>query len=368
MDLGAVAPQVVDPTHPDLIASQFDQIAQQQAAAGQQQPAPVVQQQQQPAPLDPYQQGQFDPRSGVSTPDPAAAPVSPAAAAGQGDVRTTADLAAVFSTPGQDPLTEDAFFGAVTHRIGEVDVPLKDIVDGFIAIPDAKQAIEERAGLQSIFDSKTAQQNETHHTAMSHVAQVHERLQRQLDQYDSPAAMNALLESDPTAYQDRVKQNTARRVELETAEREMQAEHAAQQKRTQGEQDEWLTREAQALSRVFPEYNNPATSVAVQGKLSAYARKMGFSDAELAGVKDHRFIQILRDAEGGSALRAKGRAAIKLATDTRLSAPAPKQAARGELPGAQEQGNMGRATAMQNLRTQQTTAAAADVFNQLLKR
>ena len=79
---------------------------------------------------------------------------------------------------------------------------------------------------------------------------------------------------------------------------------AAESERLKGEQAQEQAREratlasqeAEKLLEALPEWKDPATAKAETEKLRAYGQTIGFSDAELDDVLDHRAVRVLRDA------------------------------------------------------------------------
>jgi len=62
--------------------------------------------------------------------------------------------------------------------------------------------------------------------------------------------------------------------------------------------------EKQVMLNKHPEWRDPTALKGAQEKMLSYARSVGFTDAELSQVYDHRFMAILHDAASQAALQA----------------------------------------------------------------
>ena len=105
-----------------------------------------------------------------------------------------------------------------------------------------------------------------------------------------------LLNEDPIEY---VKQNAihqARRERLAAVESEQrrvaELNAADQQRALQGH----LVEEERRLNSAIPEWTDAKRAKADKDEIAEYARSLGFSDAELSGIYDHRAVIALREA------------------------------------------------------------------------
>jgi hypothetical protein len=90
---------------------------------------------------------------------------------------------------------------------------------------------------------------------------------------------------------------------------QMQQQHEAQQ--AQALQQQSLSQERQKLLDAVPEWRDNATFSKDREQISQYARNLGFQDAELNQIFDHRYMRILHDAARYQALQATKPAALK---------------------------------------------------------
>lgn len=79
---------------------------------------------------------------------------------------------------------------------------------------------------------------------------------------------------------------------------------AEQKKALEAEADKYQAEQRGKLLEIVPEWKDPEKLSAGLRELTAEARKIGFSDAELASVHDHRLLLVLKDAVAYRKLKA----------------------------------------------------------------
>jgi hypothetical protein len=72
-----------------------------------------------------------------------------------------------------------------------------------------------------------------------------------------------------------------------------------------------IAQERERLVQVVPEWQDPKAFTEAQGKMVNYARSLGFKDAELNQIYDHRYMRILHDAARYQELQAAKPQALK---------------------------------------------------------
>lgn len=273
-------------------------------------------------------------------------------------IHTSDQLAAVFD--GVDDA--DDLFQSITHTVGDRSFTLAEAIDGFIKQPNAEEWETRRSELEVEFTHKAQNLNVTHEAAMKQMASVTTSLRSMLDQDSSPGDMDALLSSDPVAYQAQQLKNQSRKLALANAESETKRLEDTATRERQATVQSFQAEQTRLLQAKFPEWFDPIQGPQVKLKLEAYARTKGFTDSDMSNIEDHRMFLVLKDAALGAELRSKGAQAIKEARDKKLPAPSSKQAARGEIPGKGEKGIQSRAASMQRLQQSGSLEDAAAVF------
>jgi hypothetical protein len=89
---------------------------------------------------------------------------------------------------------------------------------------------------------------------------------------------------------------------LEAESGRLNAERSQEEAR---ERETLASREAEALLAALPEWKDPAIAKAETAALREYGQSIGFTDAELDDVLDHRAVRVLRDAMAYRDLKAK---------------------------------------------------------------
>lgn len=90
---------------------------------------------------------------------------------------------------------------------------------------------------------------------------------------------------------------------------QQQANYEAQQQLQVTQQN--LAQEREKLYSAVPEWRDPAAFEKDRGQIAQYARNLGFQDAELNQIFDHRYMRILHDATRYQALQAANPEVLK---------------------------------------------------------
>ena len=173
----------------------------------------------------------------------------------------------------------------------DVEVTLDELQQGYSRTQDytrKTQALaQERKAAQAEFEQVRQERQQ--------YAQLLGALQQQLAQAEEiPVKMDALYESDPIEW---VRQ---RELQRERQERK-QAINAEQQRLAQIQQAEqqqamkqYLESQKDALLNVVPQLRDPKVASQEKGRWVEAGKSIGFSEQELNGVTDHRFLLALK--------------------------------------------------------------------------
>ena len=174
----------------------------------------------------------------------------------------------------------------------EIEVTLDDLIKGYQREADYTKKTQTLAEQRKQVEAER---------------QVIEQAKLQRDQYQERLAMiesayrnaapqenlEALKETDPIGYAFKVAEQTQREKQLQA----IQLERARIAQQQQAEQSQSLNShlavEAQKLAEAIPEYADEQKSVQVKKDIRDYARKIGWSDEELASVYDSRAVLTL---------------------------------------------------------------------------
>lgn len=155
-------------------------------------------------------------------------------------------------------------------------------------LAEQRQALEREA--QAIQESK--QLRDAYAQRLQMVEQMLTQQQPQLD-YE---ALEDLKVNDPIGYSVRVAEITQQREQLKAI--QLERERIAEQQQAEYAQQiqNYVAQEAQKLAEILPEYTDPDKGEVLRKNLKSYAKELGFTDAELANVRDSRHVMALYKA------------------------------------------------------------------------
>lgn len=174
----------------------------------------------------------------------------------------------------------------------EIEVTLDDLIKGYQREADytkktqtlAEQRKQVEAERQVIEQAKTQRDQYQERLAM---------IESALKTHAPQENLEALKETDPIGYAVKVAEQTQREKQLQAV--QMERARIAQQQQAEQTQNlnSHLAAEAQKLAAAIPEYADEQKSVQVKKDIRDYARKIGWSDEELASVYDSRAVLTL---------------------------------------------------------------------------
>lgn len=220
---------------------------------------------------------------------------------------------------------------AVTVKVDgvETQVPLEQVIKSYqleghvnnksIEVSNQRQALEQ----ERVQWQQATQQALHQHQAMGNMA-------LQLLNHDfSKVDWNGLRQNNPAEF-------AALQAEFGQRQQQLQAflsqvDQARQQEAVQQQQAQQqnLAQERDRLYQAIPEWRDPAAFNKARDQISQYARNLGFQDAELDQIFDHRYMRILHDAARYQALQAATPQALKQV----------RQAPPAAAPGSRTQAN-----------------------------
>jgi hypothetical protein len=144
---------------------------------------------------------------------------------------------------------------------------------------------------------------------------------------NQPRVDQSLRHSNPAEWSAQMLQHQQwaeqrRAVEAETG--RLSAERLMEEAR---ERETIASREAEALLAALPGWKDPATAKAETAALREYGHSIGFTDAELDDVLDHRAVRVLRDAMAYRDLKAKTGKVRSAVESTKVAKPGAASAA-----------------------------------------
>ena len=170
----------------------------------------------------------------------------------------------------------------------EVQVTLDEALKGYSREQDYTRKTQALAEESKAEKAAIAAARDEYLSKLQAVEQIITANQPRVDQslrHTNPAEWSAqMLQHQQWAEQRRA-------VEAETG--RLNAERSQEEAR---ERETIAAREAEALLAVLPGWKDPATAKAETAALREYGHSIGYTDAELDDVLDHRAVRVLRDA------------------------------------------------------------------------
>jgi hypothetical protein len=155
----------------------------------------------------------------------------------------------------------------------------------------SQQVSEQRKAL----DAEAAAINEAKQLRNEY-AQRLEAMQQMLKAQQPEDDLDYLQENDPIGYAVKVADMTRREKQMQAIEYERQR-IAQQQHAEQSEhQRRQVAAEAEKVTELIPDYSDAKKGAALRQELRAYAKSIGYTDAEIGAVYDARTVKALYDA------------------------------------------------------------------------
>jgi hypothetical protein len=195
----------------------------------------------------------------------------------------------------------------VTVKIDGVEkaVPLAEVIKSYqleghvnnksIEVSNQKQALEQERTQWR----QATQQALSQHQAMGNLAL--QMLNHDFGKVD----WNTLRQNNPAEFAALNAEFQQRQGQIQQFLGQVQQHQAAAQAEQQQLMQQNLAAERERLHAAVPEWRNPAAFERDRQQISQYARNLGFQDAELNQIFDHRYMLILRDAARYQDLQAK---------------------------------------------------------------
>jgi hypothetical protein len=253
----------------------------------------------------------------------------------------------------------------VTAKIDgkETQVPLSDVLKSYQLEGHVNNKSIELSNQKTKFETEQAQWRQAQeqvyrqHQAMGNLAL------QMLNQEFQNVDWNSLRVNNPGEYAALYTQYQQRGTQIQqylaAVDQAAQQEAQQQQQRQQEAMNQAIAGEREKLYNALPEWRNEATFKQDRDAMSQYARSLGFQDAELSQIFDHRYMRVLHDAARYQALQAAKPQALK---QVRQAPPMAKPGSRVDSnpSAAKRQQVMDRLS--RNPRDQDAQAAAFDFF------
>lgn len=150
--------------------------------------------------------------------------------------------------------------------------------------------------------------------------------QQQLNYEFQQVDWNALRQSDPARYAALYTDFQARQAQIQGYLGQLQQQQSAAEQSRQAEQAKLQQAEQALMLEKHPEWKDRAVFSTAQKSMIEYAKSLGYTDAELSQVVDHRIMSVLHDAASFRALQAAKPETLKRVREApRVAQPGTRQ-------------------------------------------
>jgi hypothetical protein len=213
----------------------------------------------------------------------------------------------------------------VTAKIDgkETQVPLSDVIKSYQLEGHVNNKSIELSNQKAAHDRQIAEWRAATQTALNQHQQMGQLALQMLNHDFAKVDWNALRQNNPAEFAAMQAEfgNRQQQIQGFLAQVQQQQAHEAAQQQQALQQN--LAKEQERLISARPEWKDSAAFAKASEKMKQYARSVGFQDAELSQIFDHRYMLILDDAARYRELQAAAPQALKQVRQ------APPQAAPG---------------------------------------
>ena len=204
-----------------------------------------------------------------------------------------------------------------------------------VTLNDLKQSYSGQAYIQKGMQDAAAQKKqaeEVYHALL----QEREQMSQLLNQLQSGEMLKApvppdseLVKTDPIGYMEQKAAYDAAKIDFDNQQQVIAEAQTQQAQRMQFAQQANLQQEMGKLAQVIPEFADPEKGGKLKEDLVSYGTRLGYSEAELGGVTDHRAIVVLHKAKLWDDLQgSKGKAKQKVSNARPVVKPGAKKSSR----------------------------------------
>src|SRR6185437_5120110 len=194
----------------------------------------------------------------------------------------------------------------VTVKIdGEArQVPLADVIKSYQLEGHVNNKSIELSNAQKQFETEREAAVQLYRQQLGQAQTLGQLAQAQLMGEFNQVNWTQLRQTDPVQWTALQLEFQNRSAAINQHLKEVADAQQAQAQQLQQQQAALLPKERDKMLERVPEWRDPAKFDADRKSMSAYAKQLGFSDAELASVFDHRYMTVLHDAAQFRALQA----------------------------------------------------------------
>lgn len=190
-------------------------------------------------------------------------------------------------------------------------VPLVDVIKAYQLDAHVTQKSQAVAEAQKQFETERTAAIELYRQQLGNAKALGDLAQAQLMGEFNQVNWTELRATDPAMWVVRQQEFQNRAAAINQHLQQVAAATEAQSAELRQQQAALLPKERDKMLEAIPEWKDQAKFEADRKVMSSYAKNLGFSDAELAAVYDHRYMQVLHDAASYRALQAQNPETLK---------------------------------------------------------
>lgn len=193
----------------------------------------------------------------------------------------------------------------------EQDVPLADVIKSYQLEGHVNNKSIELSNAQKQFEQERDAAIGLYRQQLTNAATLGQLAQAQLMGEFNQINWTQLRQTDPVQWTVLQQDFNNRSAAINQHLREVAAAQEAQSQELQKQQAALLPKEREKMLEARPEWRDPVKFEADRKVMASYAKHLGFNDAELNSLADHRYMQVLHDAAQFRALQAANPETLK---------------------------------------------------------
>jgi len=193
----------------------------------------------------------------------------------------------------------------------EKQVPLSEVLKSYQLEGHVNNKSIELSNQQKQFQAEQEAARTLISKQLQETKQLGDLAQQQLNYEYQNVDWNGLRQADPGQYAALQVEFQQRQNQIKEYLGQIGEQERAALEQSQAESAQKIESEKQRMFEKHPEWKDPAAFASARETISNYAKTLGYSDAELAQVQDHRLIDVLHDAASFRTLQAAKPEALK---------------------------------------------------------
>ena len=193
----------------------------------------------------------------------------------------------------------------------EKQVPLSEVLKSYQLEGHVNNKSIELSNQQKQFQAEQEAARQLISKQLQETKQLGDLAQQQLNYEYQNIDWNTLRQTDPAQWSALQMEFQQRQNQIQQYLGQIGEQEKAALEQSQAKAAQKVEAEKQRMFEKHPEWKDPAAFASARETISNYAKSLGYSDAELAQVQDHRLIDVLHDAASFRALQAAKPEALK---------------------------------------------------------